>query len=210
MMMLMLIGGATTWWNAQQERRWVRHQHGELNGLTCGIIGLGHTGQDLAEKARACHMRVLGIRRSERPTNFVDEVLPLERLHDLLSRSDFVVVTAPLTKETRHLLGGPEFRAMKPTSYYICSSRGAIADETALLRALNEGWIAGAGLDAFADEPLSPDSPLWDTKNTIITPHDGANTPRRRRDSLEMFTANLRRYVAGADLEGTVAKELGY
>jgi phosphoglycerate dehydrogenase-like enzyme len=209
-MMLMLIGGSAAWSQAQAERRWVRQQHGELNGLTCGIIGLGHLGRDLAEKAKACHMHVLGIRRSARSSEFVDEQLPVDRLHEMLVRSDFVVVTAPLTRETRHLLGESEFRAMRPTSYYICSSRGGIADEGALLRALHERWIAGAGLDAFADEPLPPDSPFWDAPNTIITPHDGANTPRRRRVSVEMFKANLRQYVDGGELEGILDKALGY
>lgn len=210
MLMLILNSGALHWVRAQAEHRWERRPHPELNGLTCGIIGLGHTGQDLAAKLRAFHMRVLGIRRTPGPTPNVDEIFTRERLREFLSLSDFVVVTAPLTVETANMLDEPEFKAMKPTAYYICSSRGGIANETALLRALNEGWIAGAGLDAFSEEVLPPGSPFWEAANTIVTPHIGAFTPRRRRASLDMFVANLRRYIAGEPLANVVDKQVGY
>ena len=210
LLMLLLNRDARRWLRDQEERRWDHFEHGELNGLTCGIIGLGYSGQDLAEKAKAFHMRVLGLRRQQQPTPYVDEVFPQERLHDLLRQSDFVVVTAPRTPETIGMLGGAEFRAMKPGAYYICFSRGGIADDTVLLRALQERWIAGAGLDAHGQEPLPADSPFWTAPNTIITPHNGASTAATRRRGVEIFAGNLRRYVAGEPLRNVVDKEAGY
>ncbi|HEX5503973.1 MAG TPA: NAD(P)-dependent oxidoreductase [Thermomicrobiales bacterium] len=139
MLMLLLNRDGRRWLRDQEARRWEHRPHGELNGLTCGIIGLGHAGQDLALKCQAFHMRVLGIRRTPRPTPRVDDVLPLDRLHDLLAMSDFVVVTAPRTPETIGLLGEAEFRAMKSTAHYICFSRGGIADDRALLRCKRGG-----------------------------------------------------------------------
>lgn len=210
MLMLMLNRDALRWIRAQDERRWAPFYHGELNGQTCGIIGLGYSGQDLARKAKAFHMRVLGMRRSDQPTPNVDEQFPRERLHDFLARSDFVVVTAPRTPETLGLLGEAEFRAMKPSAYFICFSRGGIADDAALLRALNEGWIAGAGIDAHGQEPLPPDSPFWTAPNTIITPHNGATTPFTRQRGVDIFVDNLQRYLSGQPLRNVVDKQAGY
>src|SRR5207342_2236570 len=130
----------------------------------------------------------------------VDEVIPRERLHDLLRASDFVVMTAPMTPETEGMLGEAEFRAMKPTAYYICFSRGGIADDGALLRALQEGWIAGAGLDAHGIEPLPSDSPFWDLPNVIITPHNGAASNGNEKRVAEIFIANFGRWVRGEPL----------
>ena len=210
LLMLMLNRNAMRWIRAQPEHRWDRAVHPELNGLTCGIIGLGFSGQDLALKAKAFHMRVLGMRHSNAPTPNVDEIFPRERLHDFLGQSDFVVVTAPRTPQTTGMLGEAEFRAMKPTAYYICFSRGGIADDAALLRALNEGWIAGAGLDAHSVEPLPPDSPFWTAPNTIVTPHNGATTPGTERRGFEIFLDNLHRYVSGQALRNVVDKQAGY
>jgi phosphoglycerate dehydrogenase-like enzyme len=210
MLMLMLNRGALRWLKSQAERRWEHFPHPELNGLTCGIIGLGHSGQDLALKAKAFHMRVIGMRRSDRPAPNVDELFPRERLPDFLAQSDFVVVTAPRTPETVGMLGEAEFRAMKPSAYYICFSRGGIADDSALLRALSEGWIAGAGLDAHAQEPLPPESPFWTLPNTIVTPHNGASTPFTRQRGIDIFIDNLKRYAAGQQLVNVVDKLAGY
>jgi phosphoglycerate dehydrogenase-like enzyme len=210
MLMLMLNRDARAWLRNQAAHRWEHRYHGELNGLTCGIIGLGHSGQDLALKCQAFHMRVLGIRRTPQPTPNVDEVFPHERLDELLGASDFVVVTAPRTPETIGMLGEAQFRAMKTTAYYICFSRGGIADDNALLRALQEGWIAGAGLDAHGEEPLPPTSPFWDLPNAIVTPHNGATTLKTRQRGIDIFVENLRRYQAGQPLINVIDKQAGY
>lgn len=210
MLMLMLNTGARDWIRAQQDYRWERHLHPELSGSTCGILGVGHAGQELAARLRALNVRVLGMRRTMRPAPNVHEMFTPDDLRAFLGRSDFVVVTAALTRETKNMLLEDEFRAMKPTAYYICSSRGGIANDAALLRALTEGWIAGAGLDAFAEEPLPTDSPFWTAPNTIVTPHNGALTPRRMRASLDMFIENLHRYISGEQLANMVDKDAGY
>jgi len=209
-LMLMLTHGVMRSVRAHAEHRWEHFAHPELNGLTCGIIGLGHCGQDLALKAKAFHMRVLGIRRTAQPTPGVDEVVPRERLGEFLGRSDVVVVTAPRTPETVGMLGEGEFRAMKRSAYYICVSRGGIADDAALLRALRDGWIAGAGLDAHGQEPLPPDSPFWTAPNTIVTPHNGATSPFTRQRGAAIFIDNLKRYVSGQPFVNLVDKHAGY
>src|SRR5919202_743622 len=210
LLMLMIARDIPRMQRAQAEHRWDKFVHSELTGQTLGIIGLGNSGQDLARKAKAFHMRVIGVRRTPTPTPDVDEQFPLARLHDFLGRCDWVAMTAPLTPETHHMLGEAEFRAMKPSAYYVCISRGATADPDALLRALRAGWIAGAGLDAHAVEPLPPESPFWDAPNTIITPHYGATTPLTYRRGADIFLENLRRYVAGEPLYNVVDKEAGY
>lgn len=210
LLMLMLSRSTPDLLDAQREKRWAKIVHGELTGQTLGIIGLGNCGQDLARKAKAFHMHTIGVRRTATPCPDVDEVLPLDRLHDLLARSDWVAMTAPITAESRHMLGEAEFRAMKPSAYYVCVSRGATADPDALLRALREGWIAGAGLDAHAVEPLPSDSPFWDAPNTIVTPHYGATSRLTYRRGADIFLANLRRYLAGEPLTNLVDREAGY
>lgn len=210
MLMLMLNRNALRWIAAQRERRWDKFMHPELNGLTLGIIGAGNSGLDLAHKAKAFHMRVLGVRRSDRPAPGFDGIFPRAALHDFLAECDFVVMSAPLTDETRGMLGEAEFRAMKPSAHYICFSRGGIADDAALLRALTEGWIAGAGLDAHGVEPLPPESPFWDLPNVIISPHNGATTPKTFERALDIFRENLDRWFAGKPLLNLVDKRLGY
>lgn len=208
LLMLMLNRNALRWVRAQERHEWDRFTHGELAGLTCGIIGLGNSGIDLAMKAKAFHMRVVGVRRRmDQPAQHVDA---MESLEELLATSDFVVVTAPRTPETIGMLGERQLRAMKSTAHFVCISRGGIVDDDALLRALREGWIAGAGIDAHGVEPLRPDSPFWTAPNTIITPHNGATTRATRRRGAEIFADNLRRFQAGEELWNVVDKHAGY
>lgn len=210
MLMLMLNRNAMRWIEAHRARKWDAFFHGELNGLTVGIIGTGYSGSDLALKCQAFHMRVLGMRRNPRPTANFDEMFSRDRLHEMLGQCDFVVVTAPKTPETANMLGEAEFRAMKHTAFYVCYSRGGIADDSALYRAVDENWIAGAGLDAHGIEPLPTDSPFWALKNTIITPHNGATTYHTKTRGYEIFRDNLARYVDGRDLINIADKHLGY
>jgi phosphoglycerate dehydrogenase-like enzyme len=210
MLMLMLNRNVMRNLRAQAEHKWDRFMHGELNGLTCGIIGLGNAGADLAEKAKAFHMHVLGIRRSRQPAPFVDETMRRDRLDEFLGRSDVVVITAPLTDETRGMIGAAQLRAMKPSAFIICFSRGKIIDDDALLTALREGWIAGAGLDAHGEEPLPPDSPFWNAPNTIITPHMGATSFNAPGRTVQVFEENLERYLNGEPLLNPVDKSAGY
>ena len=211
LLMSMLNRDAPRWLRAQADHRWDRFTHGELNGLTLGIFGLGNSGADLAIKAQAFHMRVLGIRRhADRPVQGVDQLYRPDQLHQFLAECDFVVVTAPATAETRGIFDTAAFRAMKPSAYWICISRGGIANDEALLRALRERWIAGAGLDAQGQEPLPPDSPFWTLDNVIITPHNGATTAATAQRGVEYFIENLGRFVRGEPLVNVVDKIAGY
>jgi phosphoglycerate dehydrogenase-like enzyme len=211
LLMMMLNRDVPRWAAAQRERRWDRFVHGELTGLTLGIVGLGNAGTDLATKAKAFHMRVLGVRRhTDRPVDGVDRTYPPADLHEFLGECDFVVVTAPLTPDTAGLFDADAFRAMRRTAYWICISRGGIADDDALLTALREGWIAGAGLDAHGVEPLPADSPFWDLPNVIVTPHNGATTAATAARSVDILVDNIGRYIAGEPLHNVVDKLAGY
>lgn len=210
MLMLMLNRGALRWIDAQRAHSWSPFVHGELNGLTCAILGTGNSGKDLAAKAKAFHMTTIGLHRSARPTENFDRIYPREQLEEFLSAADFLVVTVPNTPETRNMLGETQLRLMKKDAYFVCCSRGGIADDAALYKALRERWIAGAGLDAHAVEPLPEDSPFWTLDNVIITPHNGATTPATKRRGYEIFRDNLRRWVAGEPLCNVVDKQAGY
>jgi phosphoglycerate dehydrogenase-like enzyme len=156
-------------------------------------------------------MRVIGVRRNPRePVPGVERIVGPDRLLEVLPLADFVVLTIPLTPETRHLIGEPQLRAMKPTAYLFNIGRGGTIDEVALIRGLREGWIAGAGLDVFAKEPLPADSPLWRMENVLITAHYAGATPHYNERAMAIFLDNLRRYRAGAPLRNVVDKSLGY
>jgi phosphoglycerate dehydrogenase-like enzyme len=191
---------------AQREHRWGVPDQDSLRGLygrTVGIVGLGHTGGELATRCRALGMRVLGYRRRAADVPGVDRLWSVaagDTLDPLLAGSDFVVLAVPLSDATHHLIGERELRLMGPAAYLINMARGAVVDEAALLRALREGWIAGAGLDTFAREPLPADSPLWDAPHTLITPHVTPQVPDRTGRSLEIIAENARRYRAGEPL----------
>ena len=211
-MMLMLTWNKRVvhYLNAQEQRTWAPVAHGELNGQTVGIIGLGNSGSDLARKCQAFHMKVLGVRRSPEPCSNVDEMFSSDRLHEMLARCDFVVVTAPLTEETRGMIGEAEFQTMKRSAYFIVTSRGGIAREDALIQALEQGWIAGAGLDAHEVEPLPAESPLWTEPGVFVSPHSAATGSGQAARGAEIFIDNLRRYVEGKTLHNVVDRQQGY
>lgn len=194
----------------QQERKWERLHCFEVAGQTLGIVGLGGIGREIAPRAKGLGMRVIGTRNRPAPEPFMDEVLPADRLDDLLRVSDFVVVAAPLVPATRGLISEARLRLMKPTAYLINVARGPLVDEEALIRVLQEGAIAGAALDVFNQEPLPPESPLWGLPNVILTPHWSASSPHNIPRMLELFAENIRRYQAGEPLLNVVDKNLGY
>ena len=164
----------------------------------------------LARRAQAFHMRVLYHNRQRAPHLEVALSATYRALEDLLRESDFVVMTAPLTSETRAWIGERELRAMKPTAFLINIARGGIVVEDALVRALQERWIAGAGVDVFEREPLPPTSPLWQLDNVIISPHVAAATPNYDDRAVELFCENLRRYLHGEPLLNVVDPRKGY
>ena len=201
-------------------RRQVTHQWGKedlslfrmIHGQRLGIVGLGSIGTAIAEKAAALGMQVSAVRRNPdapRPDS-VSEVLPLSALHRLLEQSDVVVMSAPLTPETRGLFGETEFRRMKRDAVFVNIARGKVVQEDALVRVLGEGHLRGAALDVFEHEPLDPNSPLWDIPNVIITPHTSAFRDDYWVAAIDLFADNLRRFDQGAPLRNVVDKTAGY
>jgi len=199
----------------QRQKHWGRSEgyralH-EIAGLTMGIIGFGQIGRGVAQRARAFELEVLAVdAQAVDGQPFVDEVWSPRRLHELLSRSDVVVVTAPYTAETHHVIDAPALAAMRSGAYLIVVSRGGIVDEDALITALQQQQIAGAALDVTEHEPLPPTSPLWGLPNVIITPHlAGASSPKERR-CVEILRENLLRFANGEALLNVVDKRRGY
>jgi len=188
---------------AQRQHRWGFEGQNQLRGLigkTIGVVGLGNTGREIATRARAMGMRVLGYRRSAEAVPNVDRLYASARgesLDDLLRESDFVVLATPLSDATHHLIGARELALMKSSGVLVNMARGAVVDEAALIDAMRAGRIAGAGLDTFEQEPLAPDSPIWDLPNVLITPHTTPQVPDRTGRSFEMISENIRRYRAG-------------
>jgi len=183
----------------------------ELVGKTMLLVGVGAIGERTAQVAAALGMRVLGVRRDPSvDAPGVEAMFGPDQLLDLLPEADFVVLAIPHTHETEGVIGERELRAMKPTAHLINIGRGGIIQEGALIRALQEGWIAGAGLDVFETEPLPEDSPLWDMDNVIITAHYAGATPHYDERAMAIFLDNLRRYQAGEPLCNVVDKKIGY
>jgi phosphoglycerate dehydrogenase-like enzyme len=189
----------------QRAHRWDHYPVAELRGATLLVLGLGAIGSEVARLAKAFGMRTLGINRdgaSDSP--HVDEAHPPRSLHDLLPRADAIVVTLPLTDETTGMLDAQAFELMKPDAILVNIGRGGVIDEPALAQALGEQRLAGAALDVFATEPLPTDSPLWDLPNVVLSPHTTALSLRENERLVELFAANLRRYLAGEELVGRV------
>lgn len=196
-----------------RENAWERARSlhlGELYGKTALIVGLGHIGQEIARRAAGFGMRVLGSRRHPRPVAGVERVVGEGAWRDLLPAADYVVIATPLTEATRGMFDAAAFARMKRDAYLINIARGEIVDTGALLAALHEGRIAGAGLDALPEEPLPPDHPLWSAPNVWITPHISWSSPHMRDRALDIFFENLRRYRAGEPLINQVDKAAGY
>ena len=186
----------------------------ELEGQTLGIVGLGHIGRRIAQLGRAFGMHVLGTRHSVHAQGIqdphVDQTFPPEQLHELLRQSDYVVISVPLTQETEKLIGEAELRVMRHNAYLVNIARGRVIDEQALVRALHEGWIAGAGLDVTEEEPLPPESPLYAMPNVILTPHIAGNSVYYETRLAALFADNLRRYRAGQPLQNQYDPSRGY
>ena len=184
----------------------------EISGATLGLIGVGSIGRRVAKAASALGMRVIAVREhveKEVPEG-VETVFAPAELDEVLRQSDVVVVSAPLIAATEGLMNTARFAVMKPDAYLINVGRGPQVEESALIDALRSGRIAGAALDVFDREPLPADSPLWDCPNLLITPHTAGLTEKLWHRHYELFSANLRRYLAHQPLHFVVDKHKGY
>ncbi|MGD8466722.1 MAG: D-2-hydroxyacid dehydrogenase [Anaerolineae bacterium] len=217
------------WTECQREAqwpsgRWQLYARPELRASTLGILGYGSIGREVARLAKAFGMRVLALSRSGSridhgytagdigdPEGAIPETIyKPEGLQEMLAECDYVVIALPLTPATTHLIGEAELHAMKPDAYLVNIARGGIIDEPALIRALEEGWIAGAGLDVFEEEPLPPESPLWNLDSALLSPHVAGFTPRYDERAVALFAQNLERYLNDERLLNLIDKERGY
>lgn len=200
---------------AQDARRWISNDLSGLpflRGKTLGIVGLGAIGRELAVMASALGMRVVGTRREvdEPVPAGVSEALSPHALPRLLAEADYVVVAAPLTAETRGMLGAAEFRQMKRSAWLVNVARGKIVREADLVAALCEGTIAGAALDVVEHEPLDPASPLWGMPNVLLTPHVGGFREDYWDAATDLFAVSFEKYLQGEQPANIVDKRAGY
>jgi phosphoglycerate dehydrogenase-like enzyme len=181
----------------QDLRVWERWPTKLLHRKKVGILGIGVIGEEIAKKAKAFGMTVYGIDIVKRRVDAVDYFYEPEELVKVLNEVDYFIIVAPLTPQTRGMIGSRELSSMKPTAFLINIGRGEIVDEEALIQALNSGKIAGAALDVFCQEPLPKDHPFWRMKNVIVTPHVGGASDIYVEQVLSIFEENLRRFLSG-------------
>lgn len=182
----------------------------ELANSTVLILGTGNIGQAIASRLKAFGALVWGGRRRPEPLANFDKIVVDNEWHALLPEVDYLVVTTPLTPETKALIDETVLRSLPSHAYLINVGRGAVVDESALTKALTEGWIGGAGLDTVSIEPLPPESPLWSLPNLLITPHTSAISPALKERITALFLDNLERYRIGQPLRNVVNKQAGY
>lgn len=194
----------------QQAGIWDRYTPAMLAGRTLGILGVGTVGADLAQKATALGMRVIGTKRRPTAVPHVEQLLDPSGTQSVLSESDAVVVLLPLTADTRGLIDSSLLRSMRPGSHLVVLSRGGIVDEAELARALVDEHLGGAAIDAFEREPLSPESPLWTAPNLILTSHVSAASDGYGGQVARIFVENTRRVEAGLPVMHEVQRHAGY
>jgi phosphoglycerate dehydrogenase-like enzyme len=194
----------------QRESRWTRRMAVPLAGKTLGILGLGAVGQELARKAAALEMRVIGTRRTPTAVANVEKVYSQEQTDEVLAASDFVVLLLPATHDTVNFIDAKRLRAMKPTAWLLNFARGALIVDADLIAAVQSKTIAGAVLDVFREEPLPATHPFWKTEGILVLPHIGGGHPGRSAAVAGIFTDNARRYLAGEPLNAVVDRTRGY
>lgn len=203
MYLLALSRGLPDLLRSQAAHEWTPRPFVDVDGQRIGVVGQGPIGLEVVRLAAALGMEPIGMRRRVQGTEPC-ETWPLERFAELATSVDALVLALPLTPQTAGILSREVIDAMKPGAVVINVGRGELVDEPALAEALASGRLGGAGLDVFVQEPLPPESPLWDLPNVIITPHSSAATPRTSLRAIEIFLANLRAYVAGEPLRNEV------
>ncbi|MPZ97941.1 MAG: D-2-hydroxyacid dehydrogenase [Dehalococcoidia bacterium] len=208
--LLALSRGLPDWAEAQRRHEWAPHPServpDDLRGQTLLVVGLGAIGNHIARLGQALGLRVVGVRRSpRRPEDCVDELHPPSALPALWGRAGWLAIACPLTEETRGLVDAAALRALPPGARIVNIARGEVVDEPALIQALRDGHLGGAYLDVFHEEPLPPDSPLWDLPRVIVSPHNASVSTGNLGRTDARFLRNLPRWLRGEPLEGEVA-----
>jgi phosphoglycerate dehydrogenase-like enzyme len=212
-MLLVQTRGLLGFQKFQHDHDWNRTgiEQTNLAGLTMGIVGFGNIGRAIAHRATGFEMRVLAVDAEPgAPGEGVAEVWPLDRLDDMLAESDVLVIAAPWTPSSRDMIRGEHIRRMRRGSYIFQMSRGSIVNEAALVDALEEGHIAGGGLDVTETEPLPVGDPLWTAPNLIVTPHSSAVSPLTTANVWQILDENLKRFTRGEELMNLVDKHRGW
>lgn len=196
----------------QAAQTWARFEMERIAGQTVGIVGYGDIGHAVAERVRAMGMRVLALKRHapEQPDPLIDRYYPPADLRQMLPDCDYVVVAAPLTPETQHMIGDSEFAVMKSSAVLINVGRGPVVDTDALVRALNSGRIKGAGLDVVDPEPLPAGNPLYAMENVLLSPHCADVVAGWKEDAMRFFLDQYERFRNNELLLNIVNKQLGY
>ena len=198
----------------QQKHLFERSYGRTFAGSTIGIVGLGGIGLAVASRARALGCRTLGLKRSARPgdvSEHVDELFSTDRLHELLAQSDAVIISAPATAETHHMIDAAALAAMPRHAVLVNVARGTLVDEGELIRVMQEEPLAAAILDVFDPEPLEASSPLWDLPNVYVSAHSSVSVDRYMDDVFELFFDNLQRFLEGRALRNVIdMKSLGF
>jgi len=182
----------------------------ELYEKTATIIGLGSIGHEIAKRLKNMGMKVLAVKRTAASEPFVDQLYSSRETKAAVANADYVIVSLPLTPETKGLFNRSLFQQMKPSAYFINIARGPIVNENDLQQALKEHMIRGAALDVFEQEPLPKESPLWDTPNLLITPHQAASSPQYMQRALSIFIENLQHFPDASKMKNSVNKKRGY
>ncbi|HSR11343.1 MAG TPA: D-2-hydroxyacid dehydrogenase, partial [Thermodesulfobacteriota bacterium] len=193
---------------AQKEKKWDPFRMEFIHQKTLGVMGLGHIGKAVARRASDAGMRVISWDMASTDAPYVQRQFKADEMAAFLNEADFVVLSVPATPATSNLADRKFFEGMKKTAYLINICRGAVVDEIAMMDALKSGRIAGAVVDAFREEPLPPESPLWDCPNLIVTPH--ISGPSLPADMVEIFKENFRRFVNKEPLIGLIDFSRGF
>jgi phosphoglycerate dehydrogenase-like enzyme len=196
----------------QQSQRWEQFDLDEISTQTVGIVGFGDIGRAVATRAKAMGMKVLALKRHAPAEGdpSIDQFFAPQRMHEMLAQCDYVVVAAPLTSETHHMISDAEFAVMKPSAVVINVGRGPVIDQAAMVRALAAKRIRGAGLDVFEQEPIPAGDRIWSLDNVLISPHTADHTSTWLNDAMQFFIEQYGRFSNGQPLENVVNKQLGY
>ncbi|MDA0225497.1 MAG: D-2-hydroxyacid dehydrogenase [Proteobacteria bacterium] len=194
----------------QKDHRWVRHVSAPLAGKTLGILGLGTIGQELAKKAAALELRVIGTKRSPAAMANVERVYGPDEIDAVLGQSDFVLLLLPLTPQTDSLMNAERLKKMRPTAYLLNFGRGALVADDDLVAAVKAKTIAGAVLDVYRTEPLPAGHPFWGTAGITVMPHVGGLAAGRDEIVAGIFADNVRRFLNDEPLNALVERARGY